>query len=256
MGLILEAGVAPLTNSRMQRAPFFNKDTNEIGNIWKLAPSDLLEHYTYEKTGLLGTSLESYNTTTWFAIELKSNVSKFEAHTTLIALKNFLESVPYEERSWLYEEVRGDVFTLSEASVAEYRGLADSLKSRDEGQGQGQAQTVCAVLIALMHPTDLFRATEDTMPGGVLISRGLREIRMEVKVLQSLRELYEDSLQYEHFEHRMFGPQEDELGEEGKVNHRPNSALVIFSHCTCCLLKYWLAQSAVKHFGKTSLSLI
>jgi len=72
-----------------------------------------------------------------------------------------------------------------------------------------------AALIALFTSQEIFRNWEEQLPPGLLISRVLRSFHFKLELDQPLSEIYEKSVPFEEFQDRLFGPQEDELGEEG-----------------------------------------
>ena len=71
------------------------------------------------------------------------------------------------------------------------------------------------VLLGLLHEKDWFKEIEDSLPAGLLVTRALRDFSIKLMLNSTLKELYEASLPFEFFEQRMYGPQEDEIGEEG-----------------------------------------
>jgi hypothetical protein len=91
------------------------------------------------------------------------------------------------------------------------RGAAT--KDTNDGGPSGAPRRI--VLIALTHKEDHFRKYEDFMPPGLSVTRVFRHVMLEVNLKSSLEELYEKSLPFEHSDERLFGPQEDELGEDG-----------------------------------------
>jgi hypothetical protein len=71
------------------------------------------------------------------------------------------------------------------------------------------------VLIALLGIEDFWKEFEETIPAGILITRALRDLKFELKLESNLEELYNMSLPFENFEEKLFGPQEEELGDDG-----------------------------------------
>ena len=72
-----------------------------------------------------------------------------------------------------------------------------------------------ALVVALLHETDYFAEFEESMPAGVAATRALRRMGVRLSFINSLSELYDASLPFESYQDRLFGPQEDELGDEG-----------------------------------------
>lgn len=70
-------------------------------------------------------------------------------------------------------------------------------------------------MITLLHEVDQLHELESLLPARLLITRALRNFKVELNVKQSFIDLYKNSLEFENFKDRLFGPQEDELGEEG-----------------------------------------
>jgi hypothetical protein len=82
-------------------------------------------------------------------------------------------------------------------------------------------------MITLLHEEDHLHELESLLPAGLLITRSLRNFKIEANFKQSFTDLYKNSLEFENLKERLFGPQEDELGEEG-LNRRLKYYFTLF----------------------------
>lgn len=73
------------------------------------------------------------------------------------------------------------------------------------------------VVVALLHDDDFIRNIEDKIfsPANVAITRALWDFHFAINLKQNLPDIIKATNDYEGFESKLFGPQEDELGEEG-----------------------------------------
>lgn len=66
-----------------------------------------------------------------------------------------------------------------------------------------------------MHTEDLFLNEEKKLLlADVFISRSILNGSVELNFMNTFRDLYESSMQFVHYEGKLYGPQEEELGEE------------------------------------------
>ncbi len=78
------------------------------------------------------------------------------------------------------------------------------------------AQYDYIVVIALLHDVDFFKELENNFAGAnVALTRALRQFNIQLNVKQSLDDILSQTRPYINFEGKLFGPQEDEIGEEG-----------------------------------------
>lgn len=74
------------------------------------------------------------------------------------------------------------------------------------------------ILAALIHDDDVFRVLEEKFcASNIAISRALVNLSVELNLRQDISEVIAHSRQFDGFESRLFGPQEEEIGEEGKI---------------------------------------
>lgn len=133
----------------------------------------------------------------WLAITTGVDSSAAEADLLALAAANFFNAILHEHREGAYTSAEADVLRLHP----------------EDGERAGQSDRV--VLVALLNERDLWREFEAALPQDVLVSRAVRSADLSVCVRASLHELYAESLEYANYATRLYGPQEDELGEEG-----------------------------------------
>jgi Ca2+-binding EF-hand superfamily protein len=163
----------------------------------------------------------------WVAIQLKPTVTKEQERIFSAVVTNFFNSLPVHARKELYTDVFVQVFAV-------FKGDSKSGKAADKVAsmflnslaGAGNAQAVAdaemayfaapkVLLVALFHDADHFVNLEKSLINADLfVSRALASATLEAQCIQSLSELVEDSRKYLHLGSKLFGPQEEELGED------------------------------------------
>jgi len=192
------------------RAPFYDSKTGlTMKELVDISALDLLDVFKKKQSSSaagsnMGPSETPFGTVGWLFIDVHPSATEHEAFILEQTTKNFFESIPSDYRANLYTHV---VTKLVYVPTAGQDG--------DSGGGNDNIGSVRAIVLALLHEEDFYRQMEEQLPAGVLISRGFRNITFAVGVLSSLSSMYDTSLSFEGFEDRLFGPQEDELGEEG-----------------------------------------
>jgi hypothetical protein len=239
--------VKPLMDSRAHKSTsnhFIDEDEYLLKNVYDFNSSDLLDHFTYSFTGLLGEMTKSYGTASWVLFEVSPQATDEEAALLNVCCRNFFESIPFQERQSYYTAVRsklltakwepGNEMSFSMPSLSESPGSTTSKKpapparmeglqnlwktstgSEDDPVDSNGFPIQRVVLVVLLHEEDVFRKLEHNLPPGVLMTRSIREATIDVNLRNNLAELYQLCFPYEHFRDRLFGPQEDELGEDG-----------------------------------------
>lgn len=215
-----------------KREKFFDAETYSIDNSFDdLLPSDLLNRYKFVKQGALGEVEESFGTVIWFGLTVSESATLEQSLLLAEVAINFFKSIPWDSRKDIYTTVEGDLYFLPDTDSDEQtvdsnfdtdKKVAnksnetheDSTKIGDEDFNIfGRKNRV--VIIALLHESDYFREFEESLPRGLLITRFLRSSSIDFQSLFTLAELYKVSLPFEFYNEKLFGPQEEELGEEG-----------------------------------------
>ena len=185
----------------------------------------------------------------WISLSIGDGVTEKEEHILCKSITNFFNSIPLEYRCGIYTQVNCKVFVLpadgeeSESSDDEEEEDDDD----DEGEGEGGEKTAESVksskkatnnkapdkgvgslladtkrskrkrvlIVTLLHEVDRFEQFEESLPAGVLLSRTVHRAAVDLQIMNKWDDLYKQSVSYENFEHRLFGPQEDELGDDG-----------------------------------------
>jgi len=188
----------------------------------------------------------------WMIIDIAEGTTEDESKALLKSTLNFWNSIPHDFRDDLYQTVRGQVVLVPDAEIKADKDTTnpdnfdDTEENDDENEAdeddeneadedandeneveneneneveksddKPQKNPQKAILIALINHHDAFRKWEESLPPGLLLSRGLRQLNIKIDLRQSLDDLYEMSAPFEYYTDRLYGPQEDELGEEG-----------------------------------------
>lgn len=195
--LKLEGFSKPPTQEK--REPLDPKTKNVLTELGNIEPATFLNRYTYVRKGLVETS-ESFGTVSWIGFEVNPEVSFEQATLLLQTAKNFFNSIPWDARSDIFTEVEGEVFTLEQP-----------IEDNDEVIIRRSFH----VIVALLHEMNVTTILEEKMPAGLLLTRALRNLKVELRCTDSLFDMYKAAIPHENVQERLFGPQEDELGEEG-----------------------------------------
>lgn len=170
-------------------------------------PGDILRKYKFMKETLIGEEEEAYGSVFWYTVRVKESATDEEVHCLYQTAINFWNSIPVDYRCNTYTHVAGDIFYLTKEYTVEEMFGGDEVKAMKPYPR--------IILIVLLHETDFYRDFESKLPSGVLITRALRNFNFDLKLTSSLKEIYESALPFENYEDRIYGPQEDELGEDG-----------------------------------------
>lgn len=197
MSLQLDVSVLPPPTTIADRASFFDPASLVMKD--DLEAADLLDVFKRVVPASDSSApVELPNgSVAWVSFTLKPESTEEDEVLLVKLLVNFFESVPTDYRANAYTSVAAKALKLPAPTATE-----PSASSR-------------VVLLALLHQEDWFRTLEESLPPGLMLSRALRGASLSVRGLDSLDDLYRASLSLEAFEDRLFGPQEDELGDEG-----------------------------------------
>ena len=197
MSFQFDISIIPPPTSIADRTCFFDP----VSLVMKddVEAPDLLDYFkrTVPATASTAQADMPNSSVAWASFSLKPGASAEDELLLVKLLTNFFESVPYDYRANAYTQV----------SAKALRIAAPTPKDPDA--------TTRVVLLALLHEEDWFRVIEEKLPPGLLLSRALRKASVHMRGLDSLEDLYKASFPFEAFEDRLFGPQEDELGDEG-----------------------------------------
>eukprot|EP01034_Spumella_vulgaris_P025693 gene25693-32180_t len=184
-------------------------------------------------------NLKVYASVVWFCLELKQKMYYSQEALLIAALENYFLSIPFNLRQHVYTKVfvHGfNVFSeekgsrssdnaaqklsammktfMKSASAA--AGLSASGEEDSEKDEYYHYKGRRVVLVALYHETDFFQDIEKLLvENDVFISRAVHRMNVEVLARDSLLDMFRASQQFEHYEEKLYGPQESELGEEG-----------------------------------------
>jgi len=236
-----------------ERQPFLDQQKKLAYPIDDIQPADILD-YVNSKRGSEDHD-EMAASCAWLLLDIDDDCSDEEASALMVVAKNFFASIPHDYRGDVYDSVFVEVVKIDGSTKPppkdedENEGggedTGDGADDReDEMDMDGQEENIGgqngdlintegvapdkngrggapsgaprrAVFIALTCKVDHFRVYEERIPPGLLMTRAVRHFLFKVELKSTLGEIYEKSLPYEDYEERLFGPQEDELGEDG-----------------------------------------
>jgi len=191
-----------------KRPEFFNEQTNIINNM-NYEAADLLNTFKKQHVEREGMSQpdSSFGTVGWIALTISKGATQQDELILSTCITNFFESIPAEYQFGSYTAVRTKILILPRENEGD-----DSDEEVDPSVTDTRQRIM---LVALLHDVDRFAEFEENIPAGVLISRTIRNLVLQLDLVPTVTQLYQHSKSYEGFEERLFGPQEDELGEEG-----------------------------------------
>jgi hypothetical protein len=157
----------------------------------------------------------------WFLFRVSDSATAQEAFCLLKTATNFFESIPLDYRHEIYTSTKGQLFYLEPNSSltpipSPPPGATPGTAPAGAADAAGAPPLPRVVCVALLHDRDPYKALEDQIKStNLLYTRALRSLKINFHFLKTLHELYEESSEFDQFQERLFGPQEDELGEEG-----------------------------------------
>jgi hypothetical protein len=172
------------------------------GPVSELTSLKVTSHFNQKRSKaslkhILSGEAEKAHGALWFNLLVKSGASEAELTIVLETAMNFFKAIPWEFHQDIYSSVEGEVFYLHSSDAINTTGN----------------QRI--VMIALLHEKDGWKNLESSLPPDIFMTRAFKSIDFSICLHQSLTELYAQSLDYVEYLSRLFGPQEDELGEEG-----------------------------------------
>lgn len=169
-------------------------------------------------------SAKVFNSVTWACLQLKPNCSVEQERLVVQVVRNFFLSVPFHLREGLYSEIFVQVFTVfkSDGGGTGKSSVAGKFLSSLTGTGDETAEADAlflaapkVLLVALFHETDHFAELEKKLVGSdVFLTRAVTSASVEVQLMQTFEEVLAYSAQHAHYGEKLFGPQEEELGED------------------------------------------
>lgn len=153
---------------------------------------------------------------TYIFIDVALSATHEEGYTLLKTSCNFFESIPLDYRSELYTHVKGQLFYLPFTNSHD-EVVGENVFERKEGLDEQERINPRLVCVALLHERDAFQWLEDQLTDlqGVQITRALRSLDIELRLQQTPQELLAFSRKFDCYAERLYGPQEEELGEDG-----------------------------------------
>jgi hypothetical protein len=193
---------------------------DKVGYVVELSEAELASQAAYAAARAAGLTMSGAsapaggakpsNFLAWIVFPVADTATSQEAFCLLKTATNFFESIPLDYRHELYTTTKGHLFYLEPKSnhltpVPQPHSTSST--------GPQHPRVVC---VALLHDRDPYKAIEDQIKSLTLFfTRALRMLKIDLRLVKSLSELYDESAEYDHFQEKLFGPQEDELGEEG-----------------------------------------
>lgn len=192
-----------------KRPEFFNEKTLVINNL-NYEACDILNTFKKQNVDKEGQPApeSNFGTAAWIAITISKGVTTQDELILSTCVINFFECIPAEYRFGSYTSVRTKILYMP----SENDDDDDSDAEMDPSLINNRQRIM---LVVFLHEVDRFTELEENMPAGVLISRAIRNLAFQVELVPTITQLYQHSKAHEGFEERLFGPQEDELGDEG-----------------------------------------
>ena len=149
-------------------------------------------------------------TVLWISLMCEKGMPYEQAEITRETLHRTFEGIPYDYRCNFYRYTKSKVFHLP---PEEARRGPDYLGEKCIPPISNYS---FVVVLALLHENDIYLSIETMFArSNVAVTRALRNFSFSLKVRQSLSEVITASREYDNYESRLFGPQEEEIGEEG-----------------------------------------
>ena len=137
--------------------------------------------------------------------------------------KNFFLGLPSDHRKEFYTHVDAFILdvpserkpvtlTTTTSSSSSSSSTSGNRKTKMVGEPVVTAERV--LLIGLYNENNFLKDFEDLMPSEIFLTRALRKLEISVELDKTFDEIYTESLKYVMFDRKLFGPQEDEIGEE------------------------------------------
>lgn len=149
-------------------------------------------------------------TAVWLSLMCRKGMSFEQAEITRETLHRTFDGIPFDNRKYIYRYTKSQAFRLppvEERSGPDYLG---------EKCIPPIAHYDYVVVLALLHDDDAYESMESLFTGGnVAITRALWDLSVSFNLHQDLSELVKASREYDNYDARLFGPQEEEIGEEG-----------------------------------------
>lgn len=156
----------------------------------------------------------------WLGIWLKRGITSTELEIVKTTVKNFF--LVHKTLSWgLYDVVEVHVVipdaplatttaeTAEDNTANNHTDDNTSISSIDNSNYQKQ------LIVYLMRREDLVKELEANLPKTFYMTRAMRSLDVDLQFNETLQELYEKATKYLNFERKVYGPQEEELGEDG-----------------------------------------
>ncbi len=158
-----------------------------------------------------------FNSVAWFVIQLRSSIHEAQIVLLQQALQMVLDAIPVANRADFYSHSFVEICTL------ETDKSGQNMKPKKRASLLGivkayldqQSRHDKVLLVALLHIEDHFLNEEKKLIGSdIFLSRAVINGNIELNLMNTGVELYEKSLQFVQYEAKLFGPQEEELGED------------------------------------------
>jgi hypothetical protein len=171
-----------------------------------------------------------FNSAAWLCFLIKPGTPVEQERLLCATLKNLFNSAPKEIKQPWYTHVVADTFTVLpdtsgnkdlKSVMSTLLGVMKGNATADLiGGANSPTKPITAVdrvvLVALLHETDYFEEVERQMiESDLFMSRALHTAQLELQTTKTFKEILERSRMFHHYESKLFGPQEGELGDEG-----------------------------------------
>ena len=190
------------------------------GNAYSNLSSGVISEQTFH-----GVSIKVFNSVIWVCLQIKPGLKPEQEQLLLTAAKNYFEAIPMHLREDIYSYVFADIFPImtkgmqASAPGKKQSDLASMMMNfvlSGAAGSDSKFNVKKVVLVGLYHERDFFLEVEKKLiESGVFASRAMTSAALDVHMLQSFQEVMHHAQQYDHYGERLFGPQEEEMGEDG-----------------------------------------
>ena len=154
-----------------------------LNDAYRSAKADWAEKYQAQHP--------KFNSVTWIDFPVRDGANDDLIRRAVDELSRFFESIPKDYSRPLYDASKVEVCSLNSRDIAKY------------------------IRVTLFADRDPFEEIEKNLPGGVKAHDVVEYISGHVEFNVTLDEVIALAKQFVDFEHRCYGPQEDELGDKG-----------------------------------------
>lgn len=248
----ITATAVPFTNISTKRPPDSSRirllehedgfQELEISEVEQLQPSDFLDYYNalsqklyYEAQAALLNSLgggdekmisqlkkveesgpASFQSACWLVLDLLPSSHEAQIYLLRQAITNMIQMLPVHLRSALFSHFYVEVCSVKSKPSGEVNSKRrNSMFASLDKLLAEKVRHDKVILVTFLHTEDHFYNLEQKLIlSDIFLSRGVLNATFQLNLINSWQEIYSKSMDFVQYESKLFGPQEDELGDE------------------------------------------